>query len=61
MIASRLCPLIIKVLCCPVGDDVVPSFSPPSEIRPGSLLRMEHLARPLSLSFLYALSPPVSV
>ena len=25
---SRLCPLIVKVLCCPVGDDVVPSFFP---------------------------------
>ena len=61
MITSRLCPLIVKVLCCPIGDDVVPSFSPPSEIRLGSLILLEHLARLLSLSFLYAPSPPVSV
>ena len=34
---------------------------PPSEIHPGSLLLQEHLARLLSLFFLYAPSPPVSV
>ena len=33
---------------------------PPSEIRPGSLLLQEHLARLLYLFFLYAPSPPVS-
>ena len=40
---------------------MVPSFFPPSEIRPGSLLLLEHLDRLLSLSFLYAPSPPVSM
>ena len=34
---------------------------PPSEIHPGSLLLQEHLARLLSLFFLYSPSPPVSV
>ena len=44
----------------PVVDDVVPSFSPLRDSS-GILAPNKHLARLLSLFFLYAPSPPVSV
>ena len=44
----------------PVVDDVVPSF-PPLRDSSGLLAPNKHLARLLSLFFLYAPSPPISV